>query len=215
MTRSIVMIGATGLIGGMTAELLSRNGHEVHSLARRPAGLRGEIVASAREWPRIVRGLRGDVGLSAIGTTMRIAGSEAAFCSVDFDIAVSFAAAARDAGIRHMITISSVGANPGSRNFYLRTKGEMESALEALGFDRLDVLRPGLLRGERGPERRLGERLGILASGVVDPLLRGRLAKYASIDARIVAAAIAEVARAETPGLFVHHNRELRDIAGR
>lgn len=210
MARRILLIGATGLVGRLATTRLAAAGHHVHAFSRRPTGRTGaETVAPAEQWPAIVEELGGDVGVCAIGTTMRAAGSEAAFRAVDYDIAVAFARAARAAGVRHMIAVSSVGADPGSRNFYLRTKGEMEAALGALGFDRLDILRPGLLRGERGADRRLGERIGIRMSVIVDRILRGRLAKYASIDAGIVAAAIARLAAMDAPGRFVHHNRDI------
>ena len=138
--------------------------------------------------------------MSALGTTMRAAGSQAAFRAVDFDMVVDFARAARAGGARRMIVISSVGADAGSRNFYLRTKGEMERALEALDFERLDIVRPGLLRGERGGDRRPGERLGIIVSPLLNLLLRGRLDRYAAIDAQIVAAAVAGAGRAGRAG---------------
>jgi uncharacterized protein YbjT (DUF2867 family) len=215
MARRILLIGVTGLVGSLARERLAAAGHHVHVLARRPTGLAGpETVAPPGDWPAIVEGLGGDVAVCAIGTTMRAAGSKARFRAVDFDIAVDFARAARAAGTRHMIIVSSVGADPTSRNFYLRTKGEMEEALEALGFDRLDILRPGLLRGVRGPERRPGERLGILVSPLLNLILRGRLDIYAAIDAHIVAAAIAKLAGADGGGCFIHHNRDLRRLAG-
>jgi uncharacterized protein YbjT (DUF2867 family) len=154
--------------------------------------------------------MSGDVAICAIGTTMRLAGSQSAFRAVDFDIAVDFALAARGAGVGHMIIVSSVGADPASSNFYLRTKGEMEEAVRSLGFDRLDILRPGLLRGDRGPERRLGERIGVIASPLVNLFLRGGLAKYAAIDARAVATAIVRLAGEDSPGTFIHHNREIK-----
>ena len=215
MAFEILMIGATGLIGRLAAEGLAADGYDLHLLVRRSTGTgAGETVAPARDWPATVGRLGGDVAVCAIGTTMRAAGSQAAFRAVDYDIAVEFARAARAAGIRHMIAVSSVGADPGSRNFYLRTKGEMESALEALAFDRLDIVRPGLLRGERGGERRAGERLGRWLSPLANLILRGSLDRYAAIDAGIVAAAIAKLVAADAPGCFVHHNRDMRRLVG-
>lgn len=145
---------------------------------------------------------------------MRAAGSQAAFRAVDLDAVVAFASAARRAGARRMVTISSVGADPESRNFYLRTKGEMERALESMGFDRLDIFRPGLLQGERGGDRRLGERAGILVSPIVNIFLRGRLDRFAAVDAGLVAAAAAEALRQPEPGVFRHDNRSIRALAG-
>lgn len=215
MSQNILLIGATGLVGGLAIGRLEAAGHDVRALVRSPAGRAGsETVAPAAQWPDLARAAGGDVAVCAIGTTMRKAGSQAAFRAVDFDIAVDFARAARDSGVRHMIAVSSVGADPKSSNFYLRTKGEMEQALGTLGFDRLDLLRPGLLRGDRGPERRLGERLGILASPLVNLVLRGRLDHYAAIDAAVVAAALAKLAESDAPGSFIHHNRDIRALAG-
>ena len=210
MARKILLIGATGLVGGQAVHRLEAAGHDVRTLVRRPSGRGGnESVAEAARWPNLVRGTGADVAVCAIGTTMRAAGSRAAFRAVDLDIAVAFAGAARAAGVRHMIAVSSVGADPRSRNFYLRTKGEMERALAGLAFERLDILRPGLLRGERGAERRPGERLGIILSPVVNLFLRGRLDRYAAIDADLVAEAIAKLAGLAGSGTFIHHNRDL------
>ena len=142
---------------------------------------------------------------------MRAAGSSR-IRAVDFDIAVDFAKAARAGGAGHMIAVSSVGADARSRNFYLRIKGEMERAMEALDFARLDILRPGLLRGKRGTDRRPGERLGILVSPLLNLLLRGPLDQYAAIDARIVASAIARLVETDGPGSFVHHNRDIHRL---
>jgi uncharacterized protein YbjT (DUF2867 family) len=213
MVRRILLIGSTGLVGRLAVDRLAAAGHDVRTLTRRPTGRSGETVALSGEWPALVAAIGGDVAICAIGTTMRAAGSQAAFRAVDHDIAVEFARAARAAGVPHMILVSSVGALPASSNFYLRLKGEVEGELEALGFDRLDIVRPGLLRGERGAERRRGERLGILLSPLVNLFLRGRLDRFAAIDASIVAAAIARLVEQEEEGRFVHHNRELRRLA--
>ncbi|HEX8380176.1 MAG TPA: NAD(P)H-binding protein [Allosphingosinicella sp.] len=213
----LAMIGATGLVGSIAASDMLDRGWEVHVLVRRPSGLTHgalcEHVAPPAEWPVIVKSLGAEAAVSALGTTMRQAGSQAAFRKVDLDIVAAFADAAAAAGARRMVTVSSVGADPGSANFYLRIKGEMESALERLGFERLDILRPGLLRGPRGGDRRLGERIGIALSPLVNRVLRGRLDRYAAIDADVVAAAAAGALRQGEPGVFRHENRSLRALA--
>jgi uncharacterized protein YbjT (DUF2867 family) len=213
------MIGATGLVGSLLANRLLADARvgEVHAIGRRGSGRRNarwrEHVAPAGEWPDFARAVAVDVAVSALGTTMRVAGSEAAFRAVDLDIVAAFACAAREAGARRMLTISSVGADAGSRNFYLRTKGEMERELRALSFARLDVLRPGLLRGARGGDRRRGERIGIALSPLVNLALRGPLARYAAIDAAVVADAAAACLHLEAPGVFVHENGDIRRLA--
>ena len=213
----VAIIGATGLIGRSLLPLLS--GHEVHALQRRaaPAGQTGVAVhvAEAGEWPRLVCGIAPDTAVSCLGTTMRQAGSHAAFRSVDRDMVLAFARAARQAGARRMLTVSSAGASERAPNFYLALKGEVERELASLGFDRLDIFRPGLLRGPRGGDRRAGERIGILLSPLTNLFLRGGLARYAAIDAQIVAEAMAAAIGASGSGVFVHEYSGIRRLAAR
>lgn len=213
----IALIGGTGLIGGHLADRLLAAGEQVHAILRRPSGRRGagwhEHVAPVADWPGIASGLPADVAISALGTTMRAAGSQAAFRAVDHDAVIAFAEAARHAGVRHMVTVSSVGADPASRNFYLKLKGEVEEALTKIGFERLDIFRPGLLRGQRGGERRFGERFGIMLSPLANLFLQGRLDRYAAIDAAVVVDAILAVLHAGPTGLHVHENRAIRRLA--
>jgi uncharacterized protein YbjT (DUF2867 family) len=210
----IALIGGTGLVGGLLAARLAE-GHELHRLQRRAGAGAGEAhVADPADWPAIVAALRPEAAISALGTTIRKAGSQAAFRAVDLDIVAAFARAAREAGATRMIAISSVGADPASRVFYLRTKSEMEAALADLGFDRLDLFRPGLLRGERGGDRRVGERVAIALSPLAGLALRGPLDRFAAIDAATVADAIAATLRLPRAGAHVHHNRDIRRLAG-
>ena len=213
----VAMIGATGLVGSLTAPHLLAQGWSVDALVRRASGIAHpgwrEHVAPPEEWPAIVATLGAEAAMSALGTTMRKAGSQGAFRAVDHDMVVDFARAAAAAGARRMVTVSSVGADPDSANFYLRTKGEMERALEALGFERLDIFRPGLLRGPRGGDRRLGDRVGIALSPLANLVLRGRLARYAAIDAVAVAAAVAAALEQPGGGVLVHENPDIRRLA--
>jgi uncharacterized protein YbjT (DUF2867 family) len=213
----VAMIGATGLVGSLAASRMLVRGWEVDALLRRSGGAARpgwrEHVAPAEEWPAIVASLSPEAAVSALGTTMRQAGSQAAFRAVDFDMVAAFARASAAAGARRMVTVSSVGADPGSANFYLRIKGEMEAALEGLGFERLDILRPGLLRGPRGGDRRTGERIAIALSPVVNLLLRGRLDRFAAIDADLVAAAVVGALGRTEPGSYRQENRSIRVLA--
>jgi uncharacterized protein YbjT (DUF2867 family) len=213
-----MLIGATGLVGGLAIDrLLRRADIELEVLTRRPTGRShprlSERVAPAERWPTLAAGSEAQVAVSALGTTMRKAGSKAAFRAVDHGIVLDFARAARAACARHMICVTSVGADPGSASFYLRVKGEVEAQLAGLGFERLDLIRPGLLRGPRGGDRRPGERIGILLSPLVNLALRGPFDRFAAIDAAVVADAIAALVGAEPTGVFRHHNRDLRRLA--
>ena len=95
---------------------------------------------------------------------------------------LTFARAARAANAKRFVVVSAVGANPDSKNFYLRTKGEMEQQLEGLGFESLDILQPSMLLGWRREMRPL-ELIGIALMPLVNPLLGGNYAVYRGISA--------------------------------
>lgn len=210
----IAMIGATGLVGRSLAPRLAQ-GHELLLIGRRAAGVDGaeERLGTMGEWPGLLGKERIDVAISTLGTTWKQAGNWDAFRAVDVEAVLAFAKAARVAGARQMLSVSSVGALHGAHNRYLAMKGEVERGLERIGFDRLDIIRPGLLRGNRGGDRRLAERIGIAVSPVVNLLLRGRLDRFAAIDADVVAAALAQLAGSGGVGHHVHFNRDLKALA--
>ncbi len=113
-----------------------------------------------------------------------------------------------------MLSVSSVGALHGARNKYLAMKGEAERGLEELGFEQLDIVRPGLLRGDRSGDSRLAERIGIAVSPVLNLLLQGRLDRFAAIDATIVAAAITALVGTTGGGRHIYFNSDLKALAG-
>ena len=211
----VLLIGATGLVGGMVADRLLGRGHDVHALVRRPTGTGWhEHVASASEWPSIVAGIGAcDAAISCLGTTWRKAGSETAFRAVDHDAVIAFARAANAAGTEHLLSVSSVGADAGSRNFYLRTKGQTDEALKAIGFPRLDIFRPGLLLGERANDRRPGERIAIMLDPISRIFLRGSWSRFAGMAAATVAAAIAHAVETGGAGSRVHENHDIERLA--
>ncbi len=131
-----------------------------------------------------------DVALCCLGTTLRQAGSQERFRAVDLECVLAFARAARAANAQRLVVISSVGADPGARSFYLRTKGEMEQRLVEAGFESLDILQPSLLLGWRGEMRPL-----------VNPVLRGRYIVYRAIPARTVGEAMLGAIRSGRRGV--------------
>jgi uncharacterized protein YbjT (DUF2867 family) len=218
MTR-VVIAGATGLVGKqLVVALAGQEGVEIHILVRRkpervPTGVIVHEAASA-EWANEVAAIKPDVAISCLGTTMRTAGSKAAFRAVDFDLVTGFAKAAKDAGTRHMIAVSSVDASYKASNFYLKTKGEAESAMVRMDFDRVDFLRPGLLTGGERSESRPGESVAIMLAPLTDLLMVGGLSRYRSIPALAVAQAIAHLALAGGQGKHIHENDAIRVLAG-
>jgi uncharacterized protein YbjT (DUF2867 family) len=214
----ICLVGGTGLIGSaLIAEAIGRSDVRVIGVGRReaalPRGARMEmLVGEPIDWPQLIRAARADVFVCALGTTIKAAGSPEQFRAIDHDLVRFSAEAAREAGIDHMILVSSVGADRAAKNFYLTVKGETEEALGRLGFRRLDMLRPGLLRGVRH-ERRPLERAMQIAAPLMDLVLQGRLARFRSIRARDVARAILSLARETGEGRLVHEHVAMRDRA--
>jgi uncharacterized protein YbjT (DUF2867 family) len=215
----IVIAGGTGLVGGQVIDRLARLiDVEVHLLLRKALEKQQpsivQHVLAPEQWPLAVQQMLPDVAISCLGTTIRTAGSQDAFRAVDHDLILSFAGAAKKASARHMIVVSSVGARAKSSNFYLKTKGETEDALRALGFERLDILRPGLLTGGQRPDSRPGEAIGILLSPLTDLLMLGPLARYRSTPSAKVAQAIATLALGCGRGQHIHENDAICALAG-
>ena len=211
----VLIVGATGMVGRAVIDcfgptplaVLARR--EIEGLASHHAAL----VAPSERWADIVAAEKPTVLISCLGTTIRQAGSQAAFRAVDHDLVLAVARGARSGGTPHMITVSSVGAASKCGNFYLRTKGETEDDLRAAGFERLDLIRPGLLRGDRPGPQRLGEGLATIAAPMTDALLHGRFRRYRSIAGDRVAAAIVALAGQGGSGVYVHENDAIRALA--
>lgn len=193
MSKHAILAGASGLVGShCLARLLDHPAYgRVTVYSRRPlaqahARLRVELVDFDR-----LAALEGhcDDIFCCLGTTIRTAGSQAAFRRVDHDYPLALAGLGKAAGARQFLMVSSLGADARSKVFYSRVKGETERDVAATGLPRVVFMRPSLLLGERH-ERRAGERLGTVVGGMIAPLLMGPLRKYRPIHADQVAAAM-------------------------
>ena len=216
----ICLVGAGGLTGqALIAACIGRGDVRLQAVARGevplPRAARMEVlVAPASGWPDAIAATRPQVVVCALGTTRAKAGSEEAFRAVDHDLVLAVARAGAVAGAQHFILISSAMADAASRTFYLRLKGEVEVAVGRLGYRRLDVLRPGLLRGARA-ERRVLEAMAQLASPLVDLALNGAWRRYRSVPIGLLARAILGLAHERAAGRFVHEHDAILRAAGR
>jgi uncharacterized protein YbjT (DUF2867 family) len=142
----------------------------------------------------------------AFGTTIKQAGSQERFRQVDFSYPKRVAELARAAGARHFLLVSSVGASPSARAFYLRVKGDLEQAILALGFRSVTVVRPSLLLGDR-KEFRLGEEIATRFSWAMPR-------KYRAVHVQDVARALVAAAVEDQRGVRIIENPEIAAMTG-
>lgn len=209
----LCILGATGLIGGkIMQECVGREDIRVQGIGRSeakfPHGLRIEyFVAEPAKWGEVLEAIRPKAMICALGTTWKKSGEdEEAFRAVDEKLVLETAKAAKEYGVDRLVAISSAGADPASKTFYLKVKGEVERELTRLRFNRLDILRPGLLLGNRENDRRTGERIGITVAPVANLFMHGKLRQYRGIKAETVAQAALALSKRAARGRFVHDN---------
>ncbi|MFC3713829.1 NAD(P)H-binding protein [Sphingoaurantiacus capsulatus] len=209
----VALIGGTGLVGREAARRLWASGEVgLVSFVRREPKARYERKISferlLHDGISTLEMEQIDIAICCLGTTMKQAGSKGGFRRIDHDYVMAFAKAALKLGARQFILVSSVGAKRGSSTYYLSVKGEVEVAVSKLGFERVDVIRPGLLIGNR-KQRRLGERMAQIIVPRLHWLMRGPLRRYRATRADTVARAIVELTGATDPGRYLYENQQL------
>jgi len=215
--RAALIVGATGLVGTATLNLLldAPSPAKVIALLRRSSGRSHpkliERVTDFADLETIETPPLGTV-FCALGTTIKIAGSPEAFRRIDYELPLRIARWAQARGAQHFALVSSVGADPASPNAYLRVKGELERDLAALGYPAVDIFQPSVLLGPRG-EFRPAEWISKLALQALPFLLLGPLRKYRAVRARDVAAALVASARPPQPGLRRHLYDSILNLA--
>lgn len=195
MSKKAILIGATGLVGSNILQLLlsDKRYESVKVLHRRSTGVSHSKLTEhiidfddPESWKSLVSG---DYLFSALGTTLKKAGSKEAQYKIDYTYQYEVAKTASENGVSGYALVSSLGANPDSGSFYPRIKGELDEAVQELPFDNTLILRPSFLDGNRN-EFRLGERIGIAIAKVVCKI--PGLKKYHPIKAERVAKAMIE-----------------------
>jgi len=210
---SVLLVGATGLVGRECLRLLLADnafGH-INVVTRRALSpdvrspkLETHVVDfdHLNEYDAL---FKVDAILCTLGTTIRQAGSRTRFRTVDYEYPLTFAKLGRRHGCNHFLVVSALGANPRSRVFYNRVKGELEDALRALNYPRLTIVRPSLLLGPRA-ELRLGEEVAKRVTRWLGPLVPRA---FKPVEARSVAAAMLRATREQGSGVRVVESWEI------
>lgn len=208
---TLLIVGATGLVGQSVLQqaLADRRVTKIVAPTRHPLPAHDKLhnpqidfdhLPSDAPWWAV------DGVICTLGTTMRRAGSEAAFRKVDLDYPTTVAKLAQQHGARSFALNSATGANPHSKIFYNRTKGEVEQALKDCGFPSLTLVRPALLGGNRA-EFRPAEFFSLKLLGTLNPMLPRR---YRVVPAERVAHTLLEAAIAATPGVHIIESEAIR-----
>lgn len=207
------MAGASGLVGREILKgLLAGNGlGAVHCVGRKPVPATDpRLVSHTVDFASLPALPAVDEVYIALGTTLRVAGSQQAFRAIDFDAVVAVARGARAAGATRLGVVSAMGASARSAVFYNRVKGEMEDALAGLGYATLVIARPSFLVGDRatlGQPARTGESIALAVSGWLKPLIPRHLR---AVRAEQVAAALLSQMKAGRPGVHVILSGEMQ-----
>ena len=202
--KQLMLVGATGLVGSHVLQKALDDAavDRVVAPTRKPLAPHPKLFNPVLDFHRLPEGADWwavDAVICALGTTIRVAGSQAAFYKVDHDLPLEVAYLARRHGARAYAFNSALGADTGSRVFYSRTKGETERDLQAVGYPSLTLVRPGLIDGQRSTGRPL-ERFAVHVSKAVQPLLPKR---YRVVPAERIAHHLLQAALAATPGVHV------------
>lgn len=211
----VLIAGATGLVGRELTRLLLAHTPRprLRALVRRmPQSADARVQWQVVDFARLPALPRAAEAYCCLGTTIRQAGSQAAFKAVDLDAVRAFAQAARAAGAQRFAVVSALGASARSPNFYSRVKGEMEAAVAGLGFEQVVIARPSLLAGDRASldqPSRSGEKLALWLSGPIAGLIPKRMRP---IDAATVARGMIAALQQPRPGVRIVESGELQDL---
>lgn len=208
MSINVIVAGGTGAVGARLLHHLAADARvgRVTAVGRRRIEDAPDKVTSAvcdlsnESGVSLVLPSDAAVAFSCLGTTIKKAGSPKAFRAVDKHAVLHVARAARSKGVERFVLVSSIGANPKSRNLYLRTKGEVEDDLAGMGFRQVIITRPSFLDDEgTRSDHRLGEQLALPVARALFAVI-GKTHRYAPISVDAVARALVALAFASIDG---------------
>lgn len=211
---TVMLVGATGLVGQQVLRLALEQAQAGGGVARvvaptrRPLPPHPQLINPVLDFealPETADWWAVDAVVCTLGTTIKLAGSRAAFYRVDHDLPLQVARLALRQGARAYALNSALGASVDSCVFYSRTKGELERDLRVLGYASLTLVRPGLIGGQRA-EPRPAEQLGVCLSQWLAPVLPAR---YRVVPAERIAYHLLVAALAQLPGVRVLMPEEL------
>lgn len=206
MNKTALIAGASGLTGGYLLNLLleSTEYSTVIAYVRKSSGLtHPKLKEMLVDWETLQEPVAAEDVFCCLGTTIKKAGSQEAFRRVDYNYPLQLAQLQFRGGSQQFLLVSAMGADAKSSIFYSRVKGELENALQSIGYKSLHIFRPSFIAGPR-KESRPGERIGLAIFSLLSPLFIGPLKKYAPIQAEFIARAMLRTAQKNEQGTKVY-----------
>jgi len=215
--KTAVLLGASGLVGSaLLKQLIDDPGYDkIIAIVRKPfiydhPKIEQKIIDFDKP-DSYLDLINGDVLFSSFGSTIKKAGSKENQYKIDFTYQYDVAKTASKNGIRYYVLVSSVGADPKSKIFYSRIKGELDEEIKNLNFDHISILRPSMLDGDR-KENRIGERFGLKMMNVLLPVLPF-FKKYRPIKNSIVASAMLNAVKSNKNKYRIYELEQIFDLA--
>lgn len=213
--KKALIFGSTGFVGShLLNQLLSSPDYEqVTAVVRKESGVRHPklktVIGDYDSLPALKADLAGNEIFIALGTTKKKSPEKAEYYRVDHDYPVLAARIAKAQGARAAFLVSAVGANPASKVFYVRTKGETERDIIALDFEHTHLFRPSMIMGYR-EESRPFEKILIGAWSLINPLLLGNADRYRGMSGEDIAKAMKVSATIQADKVNIYHWREMQ-----
>jgi uncharacterized protein YbjT (DUF2867 family) len=214
MNKTALIAGASGLTGGYLLNLLleSPEYSTVIAYVRKSSGLtHPKLKEMLVDWETLQEPVAAEDVFCCLGTTIKKAGSQEAFRRVDYDYPLQLAQLQFRGGSQQFLLVSAMGADAESSIFYSRVKGELENALQSIGYNSLHIFRPSFIAGPR-KESRPGEKIGLAIFSLLAPLFIGPLKKYAPIQAEHIARAMLRTAQKNEPGMRVYDSADTNEL---
>lgn len=215
---TVLLLGASGLIGSHCLNILlcDERFEKVVVLVRHALNISHskltQVIVDFDKLDNYASEIKADAVLSTLGTTLRKAGSSVKFTKVDYEYQLKVAEIARRNGASVFVLLSSIGADKKSWVLYTKVKGEVEDAISRLGYEKVIILRPSILLGERA-ESRPGEAVGQWVANQLPFVFSGPLAKYRGIPAQIVAQAMVNAVQKPYKGVDIVENLDIFEWA--
>lgn len=213
--KKALIAGATGLVGNELLHILldAEEYEQVTVLVRRPLNLKHsklvEVVVDYDHLDKYADVMEVDDVFSCLGTTIKKAKTQDSMYKVDVEYPLMLAQLAYKNQAKHFLLISSMNANPDSKIWYSKMKGELEKELSKIPFEKTSILRPALLLGERN-EFRLGEKVASVIFKGLSFLFVGPLLKVKAIEGKQVAKSMCIIAQRKSLGIKIYSSDQLQ-----